>query len=173
MTSTCFTRGQDDDVRPVSWRHGNALRITVPLWGLLALALLSLCGETTLLTVRDRTWLPGFLWAHNIYSNFYVCLDILDLSLLDICMYVSWCTGCGCNNDELDINVLSCLLVSSFWLHLGLYSSSGKTSYRKISWSLEAARFGFRLFQSLWNLTGPSAAVLPRCLSNFRALRSW
>ena len=52
----------------------------------------------------------------------------------------------------------------------GLYSLSGKTSYRKISWSLEAARFGFRLFQSLWNLTGTSAAALPRCLSNFRAL---
>ena len=27
-----------------------------------------------------------------------------------------------------------------------LYSLSGKTSYRKISWSLEAARFRFRLF---------------------------
>ena len=53
----------------------------------------------------------------------------------------------------------------------GLYSLSGKTSYRKISWSLEAARFGFKLFQSLWNLTGTSAALLPRCLSNFRAIR--
>ena len=31
----------------------------------------------------------------------------------------------------------------------GLSSLSGKTSYRKISWSLEAARFGFKLFQSL------------------------
>ena len=54
----------------------------------------------------------------------------------------------------------------------GLYSLSGKTSYRKISWSLEAARFGFGLFQLLWNLTGISAAALPRCLSNFRAIRS-
>ena len=36
----------------------------------------------------------------------------------------------------------------------GLYSLSGETSYRKISWSLEATRFGFKLFQSLWNLTG-------------------
>ena len=53
----------------------------------------------------------------------------------------------------------------------GLYSLSGKTSYRKISWSLEAARFGFKLFQSLWNLAGTSAAMLPRCLSNFRAIR--
>ena len=55
--------------------------------------------------------------------------------------------------------------------HLGLYSLSGKTSYRKISWSLEAARFGFKLFQSLWNFAGTSAALLPRCLSNFRAIR--
>ena len=53
----------------------------------------------------------------------------------------------------------------------GLYSLIGKTSYRKISWSLEAARFGFKLFQSLWNLAGTSAALLPRCLSNFRAIR--
>ena len=30
-----------------------------------------------------------------------------------------------------------------------LYSLSGRTSYHKISRSLEAARFGFRLFQSL------------------------
>ena len=56
-------------------------------------------------------------------------------------------------------------------LYQGLYSLSGKTSYRKISWSLEAARFGFKLFQSLWNLAGTSAALLPRCLSNFTAIR--
>ena len=50
---------------------------------------------------------------------------------------------------------------------LGLYSLSGWTSYRKISWILEAVRFGFKFPQSLWNLTGTSAA-LPRCLSNFK-----
>ena len=54
-----------------------------------------------------------------------------------------------------------------------LYSLSGKTSYLKISRSLEAARFGFKLFQSLWNLAGTSATLLPRCLSNFRAIRQW
>ena len=43
---------------------------------------------------------------------------------------------------------------------VGLYSLSSKTSYRKISWSLEAARFVFRLFQSLWNLTTISTAML-------------
>ena len=51
-----------------------------------------------------------------------------------------------------------------------LYSLSGRASYGKISWSLEAARFGFRLFQSFWILRGTSAATLPRCLSNFRAV---
>ena len=58
-----------------------------------------------------------------------------------------------------------------FVVILGLYSLSGKTPYRKISWSLEAARLGFKLFQSLCNLAGTSAALLPRCLSNFRAIR--
>ena len=56
--------------------------------------------------------------------------------------------------------------------HMGFCSLSGRTSYRKISWCLEAARFGYRLFQSFWNLTGTSAAALPICLSNVRAIRS-
>ena len=38
--------------------------------------------------------------------------------------------------------------------------------------NLGAARFGFRLFPPLRNLTGASAALLPRCLSNFRIMRS-
>ena len=50
---------------------------------------------------------------------------------------------------------------------------SGRTSYRKISWSLEVAKFGSTLYQSLWNLTGTSStASLPRCLSNSRAMQS-
>ena len=52
----------------------------------------------------------------------------------------------------------------------GLYSLSGKTSYRQISWSLEAARLDAIMIVSLWNLTGISAALPPRCLSNFRAI---
>ena len=68
-------------------------------------------------------------------------------------------------------------LMTSSWyitliLILGLYSLSERTSYRKIPWSLKAARFGVRLFQSLWNLIGTSARVLPTKLSNFRSIRS-
>ena len=40
----------------------------------------------------------------------------------------------------------------------GLYSRSGKTSRHRISWSFEAARYGFRIVWSLWNL----AAARPR-----------
>ena len=43
-----------------------------------------------------------------------------------------------------------------------------------VSWCLEATRFEFRLFQLLWHLTSTSTAVLPRCLSNVRAIQlSW
>ena len=52
----------------------------------------------------------------------------------------------------------------------GLYSLSGKTSYRQISRSLEAARLGVIMIVSFWNLTGIPAALLPRCLSNYRAI---
>ena len=53
----------------------------------------------------------------------------------------------------------------------GPVSISEKTFYRKISWSLEAARLVFRIVRSLWNLTGTSATLLPMCLSNFKAMR--
>ena len=51
----------------------------------------------------------------------------------------------------------------------GLYSLSGKTSYRQISWSLEAARSSVILIVLLWNLTGISTTLLLICLWNFRA----
>ena len=52
----------------------------------------------------------------------------------------------------------------------GLYSLRGKTCCCKISWSLEAARLNVMMIVSLWNLTGISAVLLPKCLSNFRAI---
>ena len=60
-----------------------------------------------------------------------------------------------------------------WWLdrNPGPVSISEKTSYHKISWSLEAARLVFRIVRSLWNLTGTSAALLPMCLSIFKAIR--
>ena len=45
-----------------------------------------------------------------------------------------------------------------------------KNHSRKIESSLEAARLGVIMIVSFWNLTGISAAMLPRWLSNFRAI---
>ena len=51
-----------------------------------------------------------------------------------------------------------------------LYSLCGKTSYRQYLWNLEAARLDVIMIVSLWDLTGISAALLLRCLSNFRMI---
>ena len=45
------------------------------------------------------------------------------------------------------------------------------TSQRKISWSLEIARFIFRIVLLLWNLIDTSVALLPMCLSNFMLIK--
>ena len=62
-----------------------------------------------------------------------------------------WIRPCTCNHDL-------CLYMDYVWLCLlilvilGLYAISGRTSYHKISWSLEAVRLGFSLFHSPWKL---------------------
>ena len=48
---------------------------------------------------------------------------------------------------------------------------SDKTSYCAVSQSVEVTIFVFKIVRSLWNLTGTSAALLQRCLSNFKAMR--
>ena len=68
-------------------------------------------------------------------------------------------------NERLEKHVL--YICTHMYMHpvsLGYYSLSGRPSYGKILWSLEAGRFGFRLFQLLWNLTGTPAEALPICL---------
>ena len=55
--------------------------------------------------------------------------------------------------------------------HPGPVPISDKPYYCKISQSLEAAKYLLRIIRSLWNLTGTSAATLPMCLSNFKAMR--
>ena len=68
--------------------------------------------------------------------------------------------------------------ISDMWhCRQGLYSLSRRTSNRKISWVRQSATsygktFGFKLFQSLWNLASNSAPALSRRLSNFRVMRS-
>ena len=53
---------------------------------------------------------------------------------------------------------------------LGLNSLSGRSSFRKISWCLEAAIFGVILFVYLWNFKGILATLLSKCLPNLRTI---
>ena len=108
-------------------------------------------------------------WPRNHNSN---CTEISSFLILYFCLPHTLST---------QYPKLSYYPTSSGVIHLYLYicifhliymRQNVRTSFRKISWSLVSARFGFRLFQSLRNLTGTSAAPLPRCLSNSRALRS-
>ena len=95
----------------------------------------------------------------------------MDLLLLDAYDIQSICVFLVFNSVDLSGNDLVCdCNVFSLYELLGLYSLSGKTSYRQISWSLEAARLDVAMVVSLWNLTGTSAAVLPWYLPNFRAI---
>ena len=77
----------------------------------------------------------------------------------------SWWIYSRCNEyilvNPYTLSTSSTTRVDNWKVSLGLYSLSGRTSYGKISRSLEAARFGFKLVPSLWNLTGTSAAPLP------------
>ena len=65
---------------------------------------------------------------------------------------------------SLKLNLFAYIKTDSY---LGLHSLSERTSYCKMWWGLEAVRFEFKLFRSLWNLTSASAVG---CLSNFGAI---
>ena len=62
--------------------------------------------------------------------------------------------------------------IVQFHMYSVLLFTKRSVAYRKISWSLKDARRGFRIFPLFWHLTGTSAAVLPGCLSNCRAMPS-
>ena len=113
--------------------------------------------------------------THNDMSYFSQLSDVFiqeSTYAYDVCKMVVIACRTQC------IGHCKCMSISApRWIAIvvadqGLYSLGGRTSY-KISWNLEAARLRFRLFQSLWNLTSISAALLPRCLSNFKAIWSY
>ena len=80
---------------------------------------------------------------------------------------ISW----GCTIALGKSPLLDCRSHMAWVVQQGPVSISDKASYCKISQSLEAARFVFRIVRSIWNLTGTSAGGLPKCLSNFKTMR--
>ena len=62
-------------------------------------------------------------------------------------------------------------IMFSLQIHICIaHSQWVKISYDKILQSLKAKRFIFKIIWSLWILTGVLAAVMPRHLSNFKAI---
>ena len=93
---------------------------------------------------------------YGLYRHLYTHLIYCHCAVILYTMWIHW------------IKVSESRILESN--HQDLYSLSGKTSYRQISRSLEAARLDVTMVVSLWNSTGTSAALLPRYLPNFRAI---
>ena len=96
-------------------------------------------------------------WNFNRNSNIFIQENALENVVCDLA------------SSGLGSNVLIYVMTSGRWRRnsyipsflQGLHSLSGKTSYRQISWTLEAARLYIIMIESLWNLTD---------ISNFRAI---
>ena len=92
--------------------------------------------------------------------SFFAVLIFVQIYVATPCP-TKWALGCAfvlLSYDWASFD-LSFIIQGLFWL-------SGRTSCHKISWSLEVARFGFRLLQSLNNLTVTSATSVPTCPPN-------
>ena len=127
-------------------------------------------------------WLGIFCTLSCVYElNVQTVLQITrtrnsqgKFSLYIACSVENW--GCGFAGHQRvwhwQIKIILRVLVPTI-RDLGPVSISDKTSYRKISQSFEAERFVFRIVRWLWNLAATSAALLPRSLSNLKAIRTF
>ena len=116
--------------------------------------------------MSDWTWMAGF-GSYKGNRRFTLAVAIFHqwISLIQFSYFTTEYNESSRAGSSWLFNI-SCTVVRL----QGLYSLSGKTSYRQISWSLEATRLNVIIVVSLWNLTGTSAAALPMCLLNFRAI---
>ena len=114
---------------------------------------------------------PSHDWLHSTSHGIYTSLCCV------LCC-------CGRITSSLYIDVIYLSVFVSMTLRLGFQrrdpewckvplSLSDKTSYCKISQSLEAVKFVFWIVRLLWNLTSTSATMMPMYLSNFKAMRQF
>ena len=103
--------------------------------------------------------LPASLWFFVINSNrVYTPCDEEHMYVLPlIIIYCTYHSSLGISENNFH----------PYTRILRLYSLIGKTSYRQISWNLEAARLDVTLVVSRQNLKSISAVLLPSGLSNF------
>ena len=112
----------------------------------------------------------SFFWINKIQDEFWNLIFVFGNK-----KYKKFCTmtvSRSYHSDCFRLIIIGAFIpiVSSSHEIPGLYSLNDQTSYRQISRSLEAPRLDVIMIVSLWNLTCTSAALLPMCLSNFRAI---
>ena len=143
----------------------------------------------------QRTWNSESVplsWRHNCKQRVFLT-HLTGLNVLAVyqtphchaspCTYIKSPSNTRSNHQKFSISIFDITIFHEikktsyhgrcYKRHIqGPVSISDKTSYCKISSSLEVVRFVCRIVRSLWNLTGTSAALLPVCLSNFKVMRS-
>ena len=115
-----------------------------------------LCHHICLKKVADSMY-----FSHSESSFFRLLIArIWVMSMYTCCWTYSMYTICNCQ-------ISNCIPTTRLPGPASIYD---KTSYRKLSWRLEAARLVVWTIASLWNMTSTSAALLPSCLSDFRVI---
>ena len=107
------------------------------------------------------------LWKYNLTINRKTTgcslQDVPIVSLWGVKQYLSCLTFCKWRNILSPVDVVAAKV-------LGLCLLRWRTSRRTSSWNLDTARLNLMIIVSLWNMTGISATLLSRCLSNCRAI---
>ena len=111
-------------------------------------------------------------WSYWLHSNCYIWPSGLDFQYQGLAqLTLSWDKNWDSHSYR---HMRDQYLENNAWDrqydYQGPVSISDKTSYCKISWSLEAAMLVVWIITSLCNLTSTSEAVLPKRLSNFIAI---
>ena len=143
-------------------------------------------------------WLEYITWLHGLYSLIHwgqvthICIGKLTIIGPDNGLSpggrqaIIWTNAgilligpCGTNFSEILIGIptlsfkkMQFQMSSAKWrlFCLNLNVSRSKMYYHQISWRLEVARLDVIMIILLQNLAGITAALLPRCLSNFRII---
>ena len=134
-------------------------------------AFMDLCGTFTIPSqwTRDAI-IASVLRQNNVATSFWPHNDVIIAScvLWEGCFFntvvIMWLPQYQRSNPGIDGYIRP---VPKHDKHNKL---SSKRPYRQISWRPKAARLDVLMIISLRNLTGISAALLPRCLSNFRVI---
>ena len=104
--------------------------------------------------------------GHHLANNIFKCIFLMKMLQLFKILFKFLANGRMIMEWKL-VQVMAKHQLSTF---TALFQYLIRRSYCNISQSIEAMRFVFSMIWSIWNLTGISTAMLPMCLSNFKAM---